>query len=56
MICRLDETLKVMNNESKSQSPGYSDRKGGKQNLRELVNPSIMQPAPEVSSSVVLTW
>ncbi|XP_072236203.1 activating signal cointegrator 1 [Leuresthes tenuis] len=44
---KLDETLKVMNNESKSQSPGYSDRKGGKQNLRELVNPSIMQPAPE---------
>ncbi|XP_061595513.1 activating signal cointegrator 1 [Cololabis saira] len=44
---KLDETLKAMNSESTSQSPGFSGRKGGKQDLRDLVNPNIMQSAPE---------
>ncbi|XP_069382342.1 activating signal cointegrator 1 isoform X2 [Paralichthys olivaceus] len=42
---KLDETLNAMNNDSKSQRS--SERQGGKQNLRELVNPNIMQSAPE---------
>ncbi|XP_010731092.2 activating signal cointegrator 1 [Larimichthys crocea] len=42
---KLDETLKAMNCDSKS--PKYSARQGGKQNSRELVNPNIMQSAPE---------
>ncbi|XP_047218309.1 activating signal cointegrator 1 isoform X2 [Girardinichthys multiradiatus] len=44
---KLDETLKAMSSGSTSQSPGYSESKGGKQNLRELVNPNIMQSAPQ---------
>lgn len=44
---KLDETLKAMNSGSTSQSPGYSDGRGGKQNLRGLVNPNILQSAPE---------
>lgn len=46
ITCRLDETLKSMSNDSKS--PKYSDRPGGKQSSGELVNPNIMQSAPEV--------
>ncbi|XP_060924312.1 activating signal cointegrator 1 [Limanda limanda] len=42
---KLDETLKAMSNDSKSQMS--SGRQGGIQNLRELVNPNIMQAAPE---------
>nr|XP_057945728.1 activating signal cointegrator 1 isoform X2 [Doryrhamphus excisus]XP_057945729.1 activating signal cointegrator 1 isoform X2 [Doryrhamphus excisus]XP_057945730.1 activating signal cointegrator 1 isoform X2 [Doryrhamphus excisus]XP_057945731.1 activating signal cointegrator 1 isoform X2 [Doryrhamphus excisus] len=41
----LDETLKAMN--STLQFPVYSERQGGKQNLRELLNPNIKQSAPE---------
>ncbi|KAM6943557.1 activating signal cointegrator 1 [Xenentodon cancila] len=44
---KLDETLKAMNSESTLQSPGFSGRKGGKRDLGELVNPNIMQSAPE---------
>ncbi|XP_008302887.1 activating signal cointegrator 1 [Stegastes partitus] len=44
---KLDETLKAMNNDSVSKSPMRSDRKGGKQSLGQLVNPNIMQSAPE---------
>ncbi|XP_013769021.1 activating signal cointegrator 1 [Pundamilia nyererei] len=44
---KLDETLKAMSNESVSKSPMYSERKGGRQGLRDLVNPNIMQSAPE---------
>ncbi|CAJ1049297.1 activating signal cointegrator 1 [Xyrichtys novacula] len=44
---KLDETLKAMNNDSVSKSPNYSERKGGRQTLGELVNPNIMQSAPE---------
>uniref|UniRef100_A0A3P8RZ78 Activating signal cointegrator 1 n=1 Tax=Amphiprion percula TaxID=161767 RepID=A0A3P8RZ78_AMPPE len=44
---KLDETLKAMNNDSVSKSPMYSDRKGGKQSLRQLVNPNIRHSAPE---------
>ncbi|XP_073320548.1 activating signal cointegrator 1 [Pagrus major] len=42
---KLDETLKSMSNDSKS--PKYSERQGGKQSSRDLVNPNIMQSAPE---------
>ncbi|KAI3377421.1 hypothetical protein L3Q82_008611, partial [Scortum barcoo] len=44
---KLDETLKAMNNESMSKSPMNSVRQGGKQSSRDLVNPNIMQSAPE---------
>lgn len=44
---RLDETLKSMNSESTSKSSVYSERQGGRQTLGELVNPNIMQSAPE---------
>ncbi|XP_041662440.1 activating signal cointegrator 1 [Cheilinus undulatus] len=44
---KLDETLKAMNNEPMMKSSTYSERKGGKQTLGELVNPNIMQAAPE---------
>ncbi|XP_051792687.1 activating signal cointegrator 1 isoform X1 [Acanthochromis polyacanthus] len=44
---KLDETLKAMNNDSVSESPMYSEGKGGKQSLGQLVNPNIMHAAPE---------
>ncbi|XP_034536828.1 activating signal cointegrator 1 isoform X2 [Notolabrus celidotus] len=44
---KLDETLKGMSQDSMSNSPSYSERKGGMQTLGELVNPNIMQSAPE---------
>uniref|UniRef100_A0A3Q2QRI9 Activating signal cointegrator 1 n=1 Tax=Fundulus heteroclitus TaxID=8078 RepID=A0A3Q2QRI9_FUNHE len=44
---KLDETLKGMNSGSTPQSPRFSEGKGGKQNLSGLVNPNIMQSAPE---------
>ncbi|XP_060887257.1 activating signal cointegrator 1 [Labrus mixtus] len=44
---KLDETLKAMNNDPKSKSPTYSERKDGRQTLGDLVNPNIMQSAPE---------
>ncbi|XP_041796020.1 activating signal cointegrator 1 [Chelmon rostratus] len=43
---KLDETLKAMSNDSASKSI-YSERQGGRHNSRELVNPNIMQSAPE---------
>lgn len=50
ILFRLDETLKAMNSGTATESPGYSERKGGMQNLRVLVNPNIKQSAPEVST------
>ncbi|XP_023187655.1 activating signal cointegrator 1 isoform X1 [Xiphophorus maculatus] len=44
---KLDETLKNMNSGSTPGTPGYPERRSGKQSLRELVNPNIMQSAPE---------
>ncbi|XP_007549045.1 activating signal cointegrator 1 [Poecilia formosa] len=44
---KLDETLKSMNSGSTPQTPGDPERRSGKQNLRELVNPNIMLSAPE---------
>ncbi|XP_069021750.1 activating signal cointegrator 1 [Embiotoca jacksoni] len=44
---KLDETLKAMNNDPMSKSQMNSERKGGRQSMRELVNPNIMQSAPE---------
>lgn len=44
---KLDETLKAMNSDSVSKSPRSSERQGGRQSSRELVNPNIMQSAPE---------
>lgn len=44
---KLDETLKAMSTESVSKSPASSERKGGRQGLRDLVNPNIMHSAPE---------
>ncbi|XP_068429740.1 activating signal cointegrator 1 [Clinocottus analis] len=43
---KLDETLKAMKSDSPSESM-YSKRQGGRQTLGELVNPNIMQSAPE---------
>ena len=51
---RLDETLKAMNSDSTSKSPKYSERRGGRQTLGGLVNPNIMQSAPEVG--LFLFW
>uniref|UniRef100_A0A7N6F7L3 ASCH domain-containing protein n=1 Tax=Anabas testudineus TaxID=64144 RepID=A0A7N6F7L3_ANATE len=44
---KLDETIKAMKSDSTSKSPVSSERQGGRQSLRELVNPNIMQSAPE---------
>ncbi|KAM7405831.1 hypothetical protein PAMP_000251 [Pampus punctatissimus] len=44
---KLDETLKAMNTDSTSKPSMYSERQGGRQSLGELVNPNIMQRAPE---------
>ncbi|XP_042342575.1 activating signal cointegrator 1 [Plectropomus leopardus] len=44
---KLDETVRAMNSDSTSRSPMYSERQGGRQTLGELVNPNIMQSAPE---------
>ncbi|XP_043999281.1 activating signal cointegrator 1 isoform X2 [Gambusia affinis] len=44
---KLDENLKNMKSGSTPQTPGHPERRSGKQNLRELVNPNIMQSAPE---------
>ncbi|XP_067351907.1 activating signal cointegrator 1 isoform X2 [Channa argus] len=45
---KLDETLKAMNRDSVSSSSSvYSEGQGGRQNLRELLNPKIMQSAPD---------
>ncbi|XP_023282500.1 activating signal cointegrator 1 [Seriola lalandi dorsalis] len=44
---KLDETLKAMNNDTMSKSPVYSEKQSGKQSLGDLVNPNIVQSAPE---------
>lgn len=44
---KLDETLKAMNPDSKSKRPTYPGRKGGNQNMGDLVNPNIIQSAPQ---------
>uniref|UniRef100_A0A8P4G5J8 Activating signal cointegrator 1 n=1 Tax=Dicentrarchus labrax TaxID=13489 RepID=A0A8P4G5J8_DICLA len=44
---KLDETLKAMSSDSTPKSPMYSQRQGGGQGNRELVNPNILQSAPE---------
>ncbi|XP_061925148.1 activating signal cointegrator 1 isoform X2 [Entelurus aequoreus] len=44
---KLDETLKAMDINSALKSSVHSERQGGRQNLRELVNPNIKQSAPE---------
>ncbi|GAA6218912.1 activating signal cointegrator 1 isoform X1 [Lates japonicus] len=44
---KLDETLKAMNSDTTSKSPMSSERQGARQGLRDLVNPNIMQSAPE---------
>ncbi|XP_059211928.1 activating signal cointegrator 1 [Centropristis striata] len=44
---KLDETVMAMNSGSISKSPKYSQGKGGSQTLGDLVNPNIMQSAPE---------
>ncbi|XP_017269684.1 activating signal cointegrator 1 [Kryptolebias marmoratus] len=44
---KLDETLRAMNSGSASQSAGYSERKNERQSLGDLVNPNILQSAPE---------
>ncbi|KAI9532096.1 hypothetical protein NQZ68_034984 [Dissostichus eleginoides] len=43
---KLDETLRAMNSDSPSKSPMFS-RQVGRQTLGDLVNPNIMQAAPE---------
>lgn len=44
---KLDETLKAMSNESVSGSPAFPTRQSGRSCTRDLVNPNIMQSAPE---------
>uniref|UniRef100_G3PXV0 Activating signal cointegrator 1 n=1 Tax=Gasterosteus aculeatus aculeatus TaxID=481459 RepID=G3PXV0_GASAC len=44
---KLDETLMAMNSGSTSKSSVVSNRHGGRQTLGQLVNPNIMQSAPE---------
>ncbi|XP_068169497.1 activating signal cointegrator 1 [Antennarius striatus] len=44
---KLDETLKAMSADSTSKSQVQSERQGGKSSSRTLVNPNIMQSAPE---------
>lgn len=43
---RFDETVKALN----SGSFGQTTKKSNQQHLRELVNPNIVQPAPEVGA------
>ena len=52
IIYRLDETLKAMNNDMSNSQMG-TERQGGRQSLRELVNPNIMQSAPEVGDFLI---
>ncbi|XP_029980505.1 activating signal cointegrator 1 isoform X2 [Sphaeramia orbicularis] len=42
---KLDETLKAVNSDSKLLQ--YSQRQGGQQSLRQLVNPKVMLSAPQ---------
>ncbi|PWA18843.1 hypothetical protein CCH79_00004867, partial [Gambusia affinis] len=51
---KLDENLKNMKSGSTPQTPGHPERRSGKQNLRELVNPNIMQSAPEPWASLLV--
>ncbi|XP_074522685.1 activating signal cointegrator 1 [Halichoeres trimaculatus] len=44
---KLDETLHAMSRDPVSNSPTVSGRRGGRQTLGELVNPNILQAAPE---------
>lgn len=44
---KLDETIKAMNSNSALPSSVYSERHGVRPSVRELVNPKIMQSAPE---------
>lgn len=44
---KLDDTLKAMSNESASGSPAFPTRQSGRSSSRDLVNPNIMQSAPE---------
>lgn len=50
VIFRLDETLKAMSNESVSGSQVFPTKQSGRSCSRDLVNPNIMQSAPEVGS------
>lgn len=54
VIFRLDETLKAMSNESVSGSQVFPTRQSGRSCSRDLVNPNIMQSAPEVGSFLFL--
>ncbi|XP_075874890.1 activating signal cointegrator 1 isoform X2 [Nelusetta ayraudi] len=44
---KLDDTLKAMSNDSASGSPAFPTRQSGRSSSRDLVNPNIMQSAPE---------
>ncbi|XP_029936754.1 activating signal cointegrator 1 isoform X1 [Myripristis murdjan] len=44
---KLDQTIKAMNSDSAVKSPRLTEGQAGQQNLRQLVNPNIMQAAPE---------
>uniref|UniRef100_A0A3P8Z4E9 Activating signal cointegrator 1 n=1 Tax=Esox lucius TaxID=8010 RepID=A0A3P8Z4E9_ESOLU len=44
---KFDETVKALNTGTKVRSPQRSEGPGGRQHLRELVNPNIGQAAPE---------
>ncbi len=50
---RFDETVKAINTGSFGQTPKHSVSADG-QHLRELVNPNIMQAAPEVGANKLL--
>ena len=49
MFYRLDETVKALSTGSQVKSPQRFEGPGGRQHMGELVNPNIVQSAPEVS-------
>ena len=49
MFYRLDETVKALSTGSQLKSPQRFEGPGDQQHMGELVNPNIVQSAPEVS-------
>uniref|UniRef100_A0A4W5L8W7 Activating signal cointegrator 1 third domain-containing protein n=1 Tax=Hucho hucho TaxID=62062 RepID=A0A4W5L8W7_9TELE len=45
---KFDETVKALNTGTKGKSPQRPEGPAGRQHLRELVNPNIVQAAPKV--------
>lgn len=47
-VFRFDETVKALNTGTKGKAPQRPEGPAGRQHLRELVNPNIVQAAPKV--------